>query len=200
MNHDRLVSQMQFILEIDRLKTVLRQTLLMDSSRQENSAEHTWHLAVMAVLLAEYANSPIDLRRVLTMLLIHDIIEIDAGDTFAYDDKGNLDKHERETLAAERLFGLLPTDQATELRAAWDEFEEQVTPEARFANAMDRLQPLLHNYHTGGAAWRKHGVTADRVMVRAGQVAQGSEELFEYARALVEDAVSKGYLAPAPAK
>lgn len=200
MIDNRLISQLQFIVEIDRLKTVLRQTLLMDSSRQENSAEHSWHLAVMALLLTEHANNPVDMRRLLTMLLIHDIIEIDAGDTFAYDDKGNLDKHERETKAAERLFGLLPAEQAAELRAAWDEFEERVTPEARFANALDRLHPLLHNYQTGGAAWRKHGVTVDRVMVRVAEVAQGSAALFEYAKALVEDAVVKGYLAPAPIK
>ncbi len=191
---ERLHKQIQFILEIDRLKTVIRQTLLTDRSRQENSAEHSWHLAIMALLLSEYANQPVDLPRVVKMVLIHDLVEIDAGDTFIYDDKGHQDKAEREQRAAERLFGLLPDDQAGELKSLWEEFEERQTPDARFAAALDRLHPMLHNVQTEGASWRKHGITSDRVLARNRTMAEGSTELWEYAQAMIEEAVRKGYL------
>ncbi len=191
---ERLHKQIQFILEIDRLKTVIRQTLLTDRSRQENSAEHSWHLAIMALLLSEYANQPVDLPRVVKMVLIHDLVEIDAGDTFIYDDKGHQDKAEREQRAAERLFGLLPDDQAGELKSLWEEFEERQTPDARFASALDRLHPMLHNVQTEGASWRKHGITSDLVLARNRTMAEGSTELWEYAQAMIEEAVRKGYL------
>jgi putative hydrolase of HD superfamily len=155
----RLEQQLGFILEVDKLKSVLRQTRLVDGSRRENDAEHSWEVAMMAVVLAEHAGAPIDLARVVRMLLIHDIVEIDAGDTFIYDEGARKTQVEREEQAAERLFGLLPDDQAVELRELWAEFEDLKTAESRFATAMDRLQPLLHNYHSGGAIWSKHGST-----------------------------------------
>lgn len=158
----RLHEQIEFLCAIDELKRVERQTTLLDGSRRENSAEHSWHLALYAMVLAEYGGD-LDVGRVLRMVLVHDIVEIDAGDTYIYDEQGQATKEERERQAADRLFALLPDDQAGVLRAAWDEFEERETPEARFAYAIDRLQPLLHNHRTGGAAWRRHGITADQV-------------------------------------
>src|SRR6056297_294642 len=159
MDWQRLEQQVAFILEIDRLKTIYRRTYLTDTSRFENSAEHSWHIAVMAMLLAEHANTlEVDQLRVIKMLLIHDLVEIDAGDTFAYDTAAHADKAAREQAAADRLFGLLPADQAAEFRALWDEFESRQTPEAKFAGALDRLQPLLHNLYTHGRSWREHGV------------------------------------------
>jgi putative hydrolase of HD superfamily len=159
LNDGRLSRQIDFVREADRLKTVYRQTLLMDGSRYENDAEHSWHVCLMAALLHEHAGSTgVDLLRVLKMLLVHDIVEIDAGDTYCYDEEAHRDKAERERAAADRLFALLPEDQAGEVRALWEEFEGMGTPEARFAAALDRLQPLLHNYFTRGEAWRRHGV------------------------------------------
>ena len=154
MSLSRLEQQIAFITEIDKLKTILRQTPLMDNSRRENSAEHSWHLAVMALTLAEYAEAGTDLNRVVKMVLIHDIVEIDAGDTFAYDVQGYTDKANREELAAARIFGLLPDDQRDEIMALWHEFEAITTPEARFANALDRLEPLIGNFVAGGGSCR----------------------------------------------
>lgn len=196
MNTDRLAQQLSFILEIDKLKSVLRRTYVLDLSRRENSAEHSWHLAVMALLLSEYANEPVDVGHVIKLLLVHDIVEIDAGDTYIYDTAGRADKAEREQRAADRLFGLLPPEQQAALRALWDEFEAQETPEARFANTIDRLQPLLHNYYTEGAAWRDHGISRSQVYERNEHTGQGSRALWDYAKALIDDAVSKGYLKP----
>lgn len=197
---DRLSQQLAFIAEIDKLKHILRQTWLLDSSRQENDAEHSWHIAVMALLLAEHADQPVDIARVVKMLLIHDVVEIDAGDTFIYDEAGHQDKEEREQRAADRLFGLLPPDQAAELRGLWDEFEARETPEARYAAAIDRLQPLMHNCLTEGKAWRAHGVTADKVLAMNGaRIGAASAALWQAAEAMIRDAVEKGYLLP-PAK
>ena len=194
-DNDRLQRQIQFILEIDKLKSVLRQTWLIDQSRRENDAEHSWHLAVMAVVLAEHARGEgLDLSRVIEMLLVHDLVEIDAGDTFAYDREGNLDKEDRETKAADRIFAILPADQAARLRALWEEFETRRTPEARYAAALDRLQPLMHNYYTEGRAWREHGVTREQVIARNRHIAEGASALWEFAEGLIDDAVRKGYL------
>ncbi|MDX2217012.1 MAG: HD domain-containing protein [Oculatellaceae cyanobacterium bins.114] len=190
----RLHQQIQFILEIDKLKLILRQTLLTDGSRRENSAEHSWHLAMMAMLLAEYAPEPVDLLRVMKMLLIHDLVEIDAGDTFCYDRQGNLDKAAREMQAADRLFGLLPPDQGAELRSLWNEFEAQTTIEARFATALDRLQPLLHNQQTEGGTWRIHSVTRDRVIKRMEPIEAGAPDLWTYVQTVIDECVSAGYL------
>ena len=194
-DHNRLKKQIQFILEIDRLKKIVRQTLLTDQSRKENDAEHSWHIALMAILLLEHAEDKgIDIQRVVAMLLVHDLVEIDAGDTFCYDEAGNEDKLEREIKAAERLFNILPKDQAAYFRELWDEFEARQTPESRFAAAMDRLQPLLHNYHTQGGTWKEHHVRKGQVIERNHPIAFGSAALWEYAEGLIDDAVDKGYL------
>jgi putative hydrolase of HD superfamily len=192
----RLAAQIAFVLEIDKLKTVLRQTLLTDSSRRENDAEHSWHIATMAFLLAEYADEAVDVGRVARMLLIHDIVEIDAGDTFIHDEAGHEDKEERERKAAARLFGLLPADQATEYTALWQEYEARRTPDSRFADALDRLQPILHNFETEGATWKPFGVTAAQVGRLLPRIEAGSARLGAYARALAAEAVARGYLAP----
>ena len=195
---ERLASQIAFIIEIDKLKNIVRRSYLMNGERRENSSEHSWHLAMMAVTLAEHAAEPVDVDRVVRMALAHDLVEIDAGDTFLYDEKGNADKHVRECEAADRVFGLLPDDQAVELRALWDEFEADETPEARFARSIDRLMPLLHNYHNQGKPWQEHGITSDRVLAACANIERGSPTLWAYARRVIEDAVAKGYLPPPP--
>jgi putative hydrolase of HD superfamily len=181
-------------MEIDKLKSVMRQTLLTDGSRRENSAEHSWHLALMAIVLAEHAAEPIDLGRVVAMVLVHDLVEIDAGDTFCYDDVGRLDQEDREARAADRVFGMLPSAQGAALRALWEEFEARATPEARFAGAMDRLQPFLHNMRTEGGTWRIHGITPEQVRARCAPIAAGSERLGLHVEALLEQAIAAGYL------
>ena len=197
MNTERLAQQIAFLLEIDKLKTVLRRTHLLDDPRHENSAEHSWHLAVMAMLLAEHANAPVNLLHVLKMLLIHDVVEIDSGDTYIYDVAGNESKAAREQEAAKRIFGLLPDDQREEMHRLWEEFEARATPEARFAAALDRLMPMLHNYHTQGRSWQEHGVTDAQVIAHNGHMTEGAAALWEYAEAMIKDAVGKGYLAEA---
>jgi putative hydrolase of HD superfamily len=189
---ERLRRQLDFIVELDKLKRILRQTLVMDGSRQENSAEHSWHLAVMAVLLHEHTRESVDVQRVLKMLLIHDVVEIDAGDTFCYDAAAGVGKEERERLAAERLFGLLPEEQMQELRSLWDEFEAGESAEAQFANALDRLQGLLQNYHNGGGTWRLHAVTRDQVMNRMRPIQNASPELWSYVLQVIEDVYARG--------
>jgi putative hydrolase of HD superfamily len=194
MDMERLETQLGFVLEVEQLKQVFRQTVLIGDRRPENDAEHSWHLSLMAILLVEHAAEEVDLMKVLEMLLIHDVVEIDAGDTFAYDEVGNRDKDEREQQAADRLFGLLPEDQATAYRALWDEFEERQSPEARYAAALDRLQPLLLNFHTEGAAWQKHGIKKAQVMARNEHIGEGAPALWAYAQKLIDQAVAKGYM------
>ncbi|WP_329610144.1 HD domain-containing protein [Pseudalkalibacillus berkeleyi] len=195
MEIQRLQQQMGFLLEIDQLKNILRQTHVTDSSRRENDAEHSWHLAVMAIVLEEYANEKnINILHVVKMLLIHDLVEIDAGDTFAYDEKGYEDKEEREEEAAERIFSILPEDQADMIYALWREFEDRETAEARFAAALDRLHPMLLNHQTKGITWQKHDIRKEQVLSRNKTIAEGSEDLWEYAQAVIEDAVENGYL------
>ncbi len=194
MNTERLDRQISFILETDKLKSVLRRSYLLNEDRHENSAEHSWHLTVMALVLAEHADAEINQLRVLKMLLVHDIVEIDAGDTFIYDTAGNDTKAERENAAARRIFGLLPSDQSAELQELWQEFEARETPEAKFAAALDRLMPLLHNYHTEGRSWREHGITKEQVLRLNRHIEDGSKSLWEYAEALIDDAAAKGYL------
>jgi putative hydrolase of HD superfamily len=198
VQNNRLTQQIQFILEIDRLKHILRQTLLTDGSRRENSAEHSWHIAIMAIVLAEYAPVGTDPLCAIKMLLIHDLVEIDAGDTFCYDLQGNLNKAELEEQAATRLFGLLPPDQGRELRLLWEEFEQQESPTARFAAALDRIQPLLHNQQTEGGTWKIHGITCDRVLKRMQPVETGAPELWAFVRQVIEECMAAGYLAPEP--
>jgi putative hydrolase of HD superfamily len=196
---ERLQQQLRFVLEIDKLKSVQRRTWLTNCTRSENSAEHSWHLAVMVLLLHEHsAETRLDLFRAVQMALLHDLVEIDAGDTFVYDDSAAKDKASREQAAADRLFALLPDDRAVEFRQIWDEFEARESPEARFVAAVDRLQPLMHNYQTQGKAWREHGVTSDKVLSRNSHMEEGSPRLWEYARKLIADAVSRGFLAPPP--
>jgi 5'-deoxynucleotidase YfbR-like HD superfamily hydrolase len=197
MNLKRLEQQIAFVREVDKLKTIARQTLLTDASRQENDAEHSWHLALMALVLGEYAgDETLDLLHVVRMVLVHDLVEIDAGDTYCYDEAGHKDKTQRETAAARRIFNLLPPDQAAEIRALWDEFETSETPESRFANALDRLQPLIHNVFTKGRMWKKHGIVKSQVIDRNRKIADGAPDLWEFARGLIEKAVDDGHLAP----
>lgn len=191
---ERLHRQITFVLELDRLKTVLRRTYLLHQERHENSAEHSWHLAMMALVLAEHANTPVNLLHVLKMLLVHDVVEIDADDTYIYDSVGAEDKAAREQAAAARIFSLLPPDQEEELRTLWEEFEARATPEARFAAALDRLMPVLHNALTQGRSWREHGIKATQVLERNAHIADGSEALWEYARAVIDQAVEAGHL------
>lgn len=179
--NERLKKQLDFALEIDKEKNVLRQTHLSGHGRRENDAEHAWHMALMAILLSEYANEEIDVLKTVTMLLIHDLVEIDAGDTYAYDAEGNKTKKHREEKAADRIYGLLPKDQQEKLRALWDEFEKWESPEARFAHAMDCVQPLMLNAATDGKSWEEHGVRLDQVLARNKHTAKGSEELWKYA-------------------
>jgi putative hydrolases of HD superfamily len=191
----RLTQQLQFVTEMDRLKQVLRQTRLMDASRRENSAEHSWHVALMAVVLLEYAPQGTDITRVLEMLLLHDVVEIGAGDTFCYDIQANLDKATREQAAAEQIFGLLPDDSGIRLRELWEEFELGTTNEARFANALDRLQPLLHNVHAQGGTWRAHGISRDQVLERMRPIEHGAPQLWPYVLDLISQACEQGFIA-----
>lgn len=179
---DRLESQMAFIREIDGLKQIFRQTYLHDGSRKENDAEHSWHLALMAILLNEYASDNIDLLRVIIMVLIHDIIELDAGDTYAYDIEGNITKRERELAAAERIFNILPQDQARYLRSIWDEFEDEITPESKFAHTLDNIQPMMLNDASDARAWREHHVKLSQILNRNKKTTNGSKELWKYAQ------------------
>lgn len=193
----RLAQQIEFIAECDRLKEVFRQTLNTHSRRAENDAEHSWHLCLCVIVLAEHANvRSLDVLRVLKMLIVHDLVEIDAGDTFAYDTAAMADQHAREAVAAERIFGLLPSDQAQEFRGLWDEFEAKATPEAKFATAVDRFQPMLLNCRSEGAAWQRHGVTHDRVVARNRHIADGCDPLWRYAEKMLQEIVDAGHLAP----
>jgi len=186
---------MTFVAEAGLLKGVLRQTMLTRPARRENSAEHSWHLAVMALALGDYAPPGTDLARVTAMLLVHDLVEVDAGDLFVYADAADQARQEAaERAAADRIFGLLPADQAASARGLWDEFEERRTAEARFARALDRLQPMLANIQADGGTWREHGITADQVLAKVALIEDGSPELGRYARDLVEQAVSDGIL------
>lgn len=191
---DRMKQQVAFIECLDRLKQILRQNLVMDESRRENSAEHSWHIATMAMVLAEYAPQPVDLLRVVKMLLLHDVIEIEAGDTFCYDVVGNHDKEEREKRAADQLFGLLPLDLAAEFRVLWDEFEAGETNEAGFANALDRFQVLLQNFNSSGGTWRIHGIEKARVVQRMLPIKTGAPALWPVVEDYLAQACALGLL------
>ena len=194
MDNKRLQQQMAFSLEIDKEKNIFRQTHLSDHGRNENDAEHAWHMAVMAYLLKEYSNEPIDIARVMIMCLIHDIVEIDAGDTYAYDEEAKKTQKEREQKAADRIFALLPEDQAKEMRAIFEEFEAFETPEAKFAHAMDNLQPLMLNDSNNGGDWKEHDVAISRIMKRQVQTKLGSEELFDYIKERLDHYVKEGII------
>ena len=191
---ERLKKQLDFILEIDKEKNIFRQTHLSGHGRAENDAEHAWHMAVMAWLLKDYANEPVDVARTMMMCLIHDIVEIDAGDTYAYDSEGLKTQKAREDAAKERIFSLLPEDQRAELTALFDEFEDWSGPEARFAHSLDNLQPLLLNNSNDGADWKAHGVNAKQVYGRQRQTRIGSETLYEVTDGIIREQIRKGNL------
>ena len=190
----RLKQQLDFVLEIDKEKNILRQTHLSGHGRRENDAEHAWHMAIMAYLLQEYSNEKIDVARVMLMCLIHDVVEIDAGDTYAYDAEGLKTQKAREEEAKERLYSMLPEDQKADLTAIFDEFEERKTPEAKFARALDNLQPLLLNNSNDGGDWRNHDVTAEKVYERQSRTREGSEKLFEVTDKILKENIAKGNL------
>lgn len=194
MENKRLQEQLSFILELDKEKNILRQTHLSNHGRREDDAEHAWHMAVMAYLLQEYSNEPVDIAHVMIMCLLHDVVEIDAGDTYAYDDQGKKTQHEREEKAAERIYGILPEDQKIQLRALFEEFEENRTPEAKFAHAMDNLQPLLLNDSNGGGDWKEHHVSYNTVMQRQGRTKEGSTALFEVIKEKMDKHADAGNL------
>ncbi len=195
----RLRQQFRFLLEIDRLKTVIRGSRIADGSRQENTAEHSWHLALCATTLVEYAVGPVSIDRIVQMLLIHDIVEIDAGDTPLFDDTTPDAQADSEQLAADRLFGLLPHDQADAFRSLWEEFENAQTPDAKFAKAVDRLQPILLNHVVGGGTWTDYSVDESRERQMTHRIADGAPALWEAAEHVFADAVAEGWLLPAPA-
>lgn len=192
--NERLKKQLEFILEIDKEKNIFRQTHLSGHGRNENDAEHAWHMAVMAYLLQEYSNEKIDILRVIMMCLIHDVVEIDAGDTYAYDEEGLKTQKARENAAKERIYSLLPEDQKRTLTAIFDEFEENQTAEAKFAHAMDNLQPLLLNNSNGGGDWKEHKVTSAQVYARQSRTKDGSEVLYEVTDQIIQDNIRKGSL------
>jgi len=190
--NDRLKKQLEFALEIDKEKNIFRQTHLSCHGRNENDAEHAWHMAIMAYILKEHSNQEIDIAKVMIMCLIHDIVEIDAGDTYAYDEEGKKTQKEREEKAKERIFSLLPDDQKKELTAVFEEFEEAQTPEAKFVRAMDNLQPLMLNNSNNGDDWRAHNVTAEQIYGRQNKTRAGSETLFEITDAIIKENIKKG--------
>ena len=194
MEKSDLQRRIRFVTEADKMKNILRQTLLADGSRRENDAEHSWHLALCALTFFDYAPPGTDLARVLKMALLHDMVEIYAGDTFAYDERANADKEARERRAADRLFGQLPAAQGAEFRALWEEFDAMQTPEAVYASAMDRFQPLLNNYLTAGHTWKLGDVASARVYGRIEPLRAAAPALWEYAAGLIEDSIEKGYL------
>ena len=190
----RLKQQIQFIVEVDKVKNIFRQTYLADANRKENDAEHSWHLALMAVLLKDYMKEEIDLAKVMIMVLIHDLVEIDAGDTYAYDESGAATKREREEKAADRIFGLLPEDQRQEFRKLWEEFEAYETPEAKYAHMLDNSQPLFLNNATDGISWVEHGVKKSQIYTRNRRTGEGAPKIWEYMQELIDQHVEKGHV------
>ncbi|HCG6610878.1 TPA: HD domain-containing protein [Vibrio parahaemolyticus] len=192
---DRLEKQLALLIELDKLKSVLRRTRVKSAEgRLENSGEHSWHVALMAVLMEEHANAPVDICRVMKMLLIHDVVEIDAGDTFVYDTAATKEQAEKEIKAAERLFGMLPTDQGQEVLALWLEFEAAQSDDAKYAKALDRLIPMLLNYHTNGQSWKENSVTREQALTINKRIEFGSVTLWDKAKELIEEATEKGWL------
>lgn len=191
---ERLQKQMEFILEVDKVKQIVRQTYLTDGNRKENDAEHSWHLALMAVLLKEYANEDVDLMKVIPMVLIHDLVEIDAGDTYAYDSVGLATQRERETKAADRIFGMLPDDQGKNFRDLWEEFEAYETAEAKFAHVLDNCQPLILNDASGGRSWKEHIVHKSQIYKRNEHTEEGSREIWEYIKQLIDKHIQLGHV------
>ena len=194
MDNKRLKKQMDFILEMDKMKSIMRQTYLANGERKENDAEHSWHLALMAVLLKEYANEEVDLAKVIPMVLLHDLVEIDAGDTYAYDQAGLATQRARETKAADRIFGMHPEDQGTKFRNLWEEFEAYETAEAKFAHVLDNCQPLLLNDASGGKSWKEHTVHKSQIYKRNEHTAEGSREIWKYMQQLIDKHIQLGHV------
>ena len=191
---ENLIKDMDFIIEIDKMKSIIRQTGLIDGSRRENDAEHSWHIATMAITLEEYIDFDVNTNRVVKMLLIHDLVEIYAGDTFCYDKKGNSDKLERELKAADKIFGMLSEEKGKEFRELWEEFERRESNDALFAATMDRLQPILSNYYSGGGTWVKYKIKKSEVYKRIAPIEETSKALWKYVTSIVDDAVDKEYI------
>ena len=189
---DRLKEQIDFILEIDKMKELLRQNYLADGSARENDADHSWHLAMMALILSEYSNEKVDVTRVVPMVLTHDLVEIDAGDTYAYDEAGALTKEKREKAAADRIFGILPKEQGTWMRGLWDEFEACNTPESKFAHVLDNSLPLFLNHAAGGISWKEHKVKRSQIYKRNRITGDGSAKIWEYMQELIQENINKG--------
>lgn len=192
--NDRLKKQVEFMLELDKMKNLYRQTYVLHEDRKENDAEHSWHLAILAMLMAEHANKPVDIVKVMKMVLIHDVVEIDAGDTYCYDSEGSKTKADREEKAAQRIFGLLPDDQQKEFYGLWREFEDSETDEARFAALLDRIQPLMLNYTKGGISWKEHGIAKEQVLERNKAYFNESDDIAELIVSVINDAYDKGWL------
>ena len=194
----RLLAQLEFLREVDKLKSIMRRTSLLDGSRNENSAEHSWHIALASMVLAEHSNVEVDLLRVIKMLLMHDIVEIDAGDTFAFDEAGKASQAERENIAADRLFGLLPSDQRQEFMTLWAEFEARESAEARFALALDRVLPVLQNFANAGGTWRSAELHRGQVNQRLRPIGDGAAEVWAFVERTLDEAESLGYIKPLP--
>lgn len=194
MSFDKLLQQLSFIQEIDKLKYIKRKTRLFNSDRHENDAEHSWHLALMALVLAEYANEPVDVSKVIKMLLIHDIVEIDSGDVFLFDTLLNHDDATAEHKAALRIFGLLPEEQSKEFLTIWEEFEARETPESRFAHAIDRFEPVLQNVSNQGGSWKEFNVDYEKVIRKVGVIDKGSNHIWDFAKMMIDDSLEKGYI------
>ncbi|PMD90453.1 phosphohydrolase [Siphonobacter sp. BAB-5405] len=194
MSFDKLLQQLSFIQEIDKLKYIKRKTRLFNSDRHENDAEHSWHLALMAMVLAEHANEPVDVSKVVKMLLIHDIVEIDSGDVFLFDTLLNHDDATAEHKAALRIFGLLPEEQSKEFLTIWEEFEARETPESRFAHAIDRFEPVLQNVSNQGGSWKEFNVDYEKVIKKVGVIDKGSSHIWDFAKTMIDDSLEKGYI------
>ncbi|WP_420154005.1 HD domain-containing protein, partial [Siphonobacter sp.] len=194
MSFDKLLQQLSFIQEIDKLKYIQRKTRLFNSDRHENDAEHSWHLALMAMVLAEHANEPVDVSKVIKMLLIHDIVEIDSGDVFLFDTLLNHDDATAEHKAALRIFGLLPEEQSKEFLTIWEEFEARETPESRFAHAIDRFEPVLQNVSNQGGSWKEFNVDYEKVIQKVGVIDKGSSHIWDFAKTMIDDSLEKGYI------
>lgn len=190
----KLEQQIAFIIEIDKVKNIFRQNYLADGTRKENDAEHSWHIAVMAVLLQEYATEPVDVLKVITMVLIHDLVEIDAGDTYAYDLEGAATKRERELAAAERIFGMLPKEQEDYFRNLWDEFEEYETADAKYAHLLDNFQPFLLNVASDGVSWVEHGVKKSQIYKRNEKMEETSKPIWEYMTKVIDEQIKIGHI------
>ena len=191
---NKLQKDMDFIIELDKMKSIYRMTSLIGKDIREDDAQHSWHITIMAVILQEYANEEINILKVMKMLLIHDLVEIYAGDTFCYDEVGYLDKFERESKAAEKIFGILDEEKGNEFKALWLEFEEMETKDALFAASMDRIQPMLNNYYNDGGTWKKHKISKDKIYKRAEPIKESSDKIWAYTEGLIKSAIDKGYV------